>query len=454
MAWLWRETERSGGLADEEEAQAAPPVRNDSNRPNYRMARGAWSHRDFRLLLAGSAAVGFIQPMQFLTQIFWIQDQYPDRDVLYVGLVAASRGSAMLLFGLIGGAFADRFERRQVLMGCQLASLVIGAGVATLMIVEPLGQANIAVLLALTFLASGTMAVDQPARTAATPAIVGMQDLPSAITWQMVAQQVTFPLALPLVGFLNSFLAPGTVYLLTLTAWIAILPLIALLRFRSVGTANRSISMLGNIREGLAYTRRDATIFGVIGLVVVLQVLGMPGPATLGPVWMRNVLGLSTTQFGFMAMTWGLGTFAASFFYVWRKDLPGRGTTLCVAVFVFGACAALFAHSRLVPLTALANFGLGFAMVSTMVSSSTIVQKTVSEEMRGRVMGLFPLAMGLSMLGGLPASIAGQVYGLPVVFPVLAWATVGVTAFIIFARPSLRAVGRRPVLEPAPAAGG
>jgi hypothetical protein len=109
------------------------------------------------------------------------------------------------------------------------------------------------------------MAVDQPARTAATPAIVGMQDLPSAITWQMVAQQVTFPLALPLVGFLNSFLAPGTVYLLTLTAWIAILPLIALLRFRSVGTANRSISMLGNIREGLAYTRRDATIFGVIG---------------------------------------------------------------------------------------------------------------------------------------------------------------------------------------------
>lgn len=418
------------------------------------MAQGAWAHRDFRLLLAGSAAVSFVMPMQFLTQIFWIQDRYPDHDVFYVGLIAASRGSAMLLFGLIGGAFADRFERRRVLMGCQVASLIIGAGVGGLMVVEPLGEANIALLFVLTFLAAGTMAIDQPARTASTPAIVGMKDLSSAISWQMAAQQITFPFALPLVGFLNAIFDPGTVYLLTLTAWIAIIPLIGLLRFRSFGEANRSMSMLGNIREGLAYTRRDATIFGVIGLVVALQVLGMPGPATLGPVWMRKILGLSTTQFGFMAMTWGVGTFAASFFYVWRKDLPQRGWTLCLAVLLFASCAVIFAHSRIVWLTAFANFGLGFAMVSTMVSSSTIVQQTVSEEMRGRVMGLFPLAMGLSMLGGLPASIAGQAYGLPVVFPILAWSTVAVTGLIILRLPGLRGVGRRTPLVAAPSAGG
>lgn len=381
-------------------------------------------------------------PMQFLTQIFWVQDRFPERDVLYVGLVAASRGSAMLLFGLVGGAFADRFERRRVLLGCQVASLAIGAGVAALMIAEPLGGANIGILLLLTFAQAGTMAVDQPARTAATPAIVGMESLSSAITWQMVAQQVTFPIALPLVGFLNSIVEPGTVYLFTLSAWLVILPLIAMLRFRSVGTANRSVSMLGNIREGLAYTRRDATLFGVIALVVVLQVVGMAGPATLGPVWMLKVLGLSTTQFGFMAMTWGLGTSVASFFYVWQKNLPAQGQTLCTAVLLFALFAVVFAHSRLAPLTAIANFGLGFALVGTMVSSSTIVQRTVSDEMRGRVMGLFPLTQGLSMLSGLPASVAGQAYGLPVVFPILAWTTLAAAAMIILRRPSLRVVGR------------
>lgn len=418
------------------------------------MAQGALAHRDFRLLLAGSAAVAFVSPMQFLTQIFWIQDRYPDRDVLYVGIVAASRGLAMLLFGLVGGAFADRFERRRVLLACEVTSVSIGAGVAMLMIFEPLGAANIAVLVCLTFLSAGTMAIDQPARTASTPAIVGMEALSSAISLQMAAQQIMFPLALPLVGFLNSIFDAGTVYLLTLTAWIVILPLISALRYRSMGEANRSVSMLSNIREGLSYSRRDATIFGVIGLVVTLQVLGMPGPATLGPVWMTKVLGLSTTQFGFMAMTWGFGTFAASLFYVWQRQLPGRGLTLCLAVLLFAGSAVLFAHSRLLWLTAAANFGLGFAMVSTMVSSATIVQQTVREEMRGRVMGLFPLAMGLSMLGGLPASVAGQAYGLPVVFPILAWSMLGVAGVIIFLLPALRAVGRPGTLVTAPVSGG
>ena len=405
------------------------------------MNRGALRHREFRLLLAGSAAVSFVMPMQFLTQVFWVQDRYPAHSVLFVGLLAASRGSAMLLFGLLGGAFADRYERRRVLMACQLVSLAIGAGVALLMIFEPLGWANIAVLLVLTFLAAGNMAVDQPARTASTPAIVGMQDLPSAITLQMVAQQVTFPLALPLVGFLNDQMDAGKVYALTLLAWLVVIPLIAMLRFHSRGEANRATGVLGNIREGLVYTRSDATIFAVIVIVIAVQVLGMPGPATLGPVWMTEVLGLSTTQFGFMAMTWGLGTFVASFFFVFRKELAGRGISLCLAVLLFATCAIVFAHSRIVLLTAAANFGLGFAMVGTMVSSSTIVQQTVSEQMRGRVMGLFPLAMGLSMLGGFPASAAGEIWGLPVIFPVLAWSTLAVTGAVIFLRPALRSAG-------------
>jgi predicted MFS family arabinose efflux permease len=158
---------------------------------------------------------------------------------------------------------------------------------------------------------------------------------------------------------------------------------------------------------------------------------------------MTKVLGLSTTQFGFMAMTWGLGTFVASLFFMFRKDFAARGISLCLATMLFASCAIVFAHSRIVPLTAIANFGLGFAMVATMVSSSTIVQQNVSDEMRGRVMGLFPLAMGLSMLGGLPVGIAGEIVGLPIVLPILAWAALLGTASIVFGRPSLRGVGSR-----------
>lgn len=402
------------------------------------MSANALESRDFRLLFAGSVLVSFVMPMQFLTQVFWVQERYPEREVLFIGLLGASRGSAMILFGLVGGALADRMERRLLLIATQMAALAINGAIAALMLTEPFGAANVAVLLALTFAAAANMAVDQPARQAATPAIVGMAAVPSAIALQMVAQQVTFPLALPLVGFLNGRLEAGQVYAMTLLAWAGVLPLLFALRFRSRGQGAAGAGVVRNVLEGLRYTRAEPTIFAVIVLVLAIQLLGMPGPASLGPSWMRNVLGLSETQFGFMAMTWGLGTMAASLFYWKRNDLPGRGLTLWAGGAGFGLCALVFAYSRLVPLTALANFGLGFMLVTTMVSSSTITQQRVEEAMRGRVMGLFPLAMGLAMLAAFPVGAAAQATSMETVFPVMAWATLAAVAGAMALQPGLR----------------
>ncbi len=412
------------------------------------------AHRDFRMLLAGAALTGLVMPIQFLTQVFWVQEEYPERSVLYVGLIAVSRGSAMLIFSLIGGAIADRFERRRVLLACAAMACGLSGLVSALMLYNPFGQAAMAALLCLTFLAAAAMAIDVPARTASIPTVVGMEDMGNAISLNMVAQQLTIPLSLPLVGFLNSILEPGQVYAGTLLAWAAILPLLAALQFRSVGSANRALSMLGNIREGLAYTRRDAAIFGVIAMVLALQVVGMPGPATLGPLWMTEVLGLSRSEFGLMAMTWGIGAFVGSFFFARQQGLGRRGSSLCVMTLVFAVSAIVFGHSRFIPLTAAANFTLGFAQVGAMVTAATVVQHLVRDEMRGRVMGLFPLAMGMAMLNAGPVSAVGQALGLEVVVPALGWALLGIALLITFGLPELRrahpaVLNRAPGSQPA-----
>jgi predicted MFS family arabinose efflux permease len=157
---------------------------------------------------------------------------------------------------------------------------------------------------------------------------------------------------------------------------------------------------------------------------------------------MTDVLGLSKAQFGFMAMTWGIGTVIASFFFAFRRHYATRGSTLCATVVGFSIFAIVFAHSRIVPLTALVNMGLGFCVVGTMVTATTLVQKAVSDDMRGRVLGLFPLAQGCSMLAAAPVSWAGQSFGLPVVFPILAWTTLVVTGMVVLRQPTLRVMGR------------
>ncbi len=400
----------------------------------------ALRHRDFAFLLGGMTLVGFVMPMQFITQIFWIQDEYPERDVLYVALLSGVRGSAMLIFSLLGGAIADRFERRRVLLTCETLALSLNAMVALLMLTNPFGGAGVVALFVITFFAAGNQAVDMPTRSASIPAVVGMRDLSNAIALNMIAMQAGFLFAPPLVGVLNEAFSPGQVYAGTLLAWGLILPLIAMLRFRSRGEANRAVGMLTNIREGLQYTRRDQTIFAVIMLVLVMQVVGMPGVASLGPLWMRDVMDLSKAGFGFMAFTWGLGGACASLLFVFRHGLSGRGTTLVTVTLLFAVGVIVFGHSRLIPVTAGANFTLGFCMVATNVTSSTIAQHVVSEEMRGRVMGLFPLMMGLAMLAAAPVGAVGQVAGLEVVVPTLGWTTLALIATIVVFRPQVRRV--------------
>jgi hypothetical protein len=183
----------------------------------------------------------------------------------------------------------------------------------------------------------------------------------------------------------------------------------------------------------------------------------MPGVGMGGPVWMTEVLGLSRAEFGLIAMLWGFGAFAGSATLAANTNLAAKGSTLAAFVVLFGISGIIFGHSRIVALTAVANFSLGVAMAGMMLSSATIVQYRVAEEMRGRVMGLFPLIMGLSMLNVGPVSAAGQAAGLPVVVPTLEWAVLGLAVLILFAAPALRRVQSAPTapppssVEPAPA---
>jgi len=405
----------------------------------HRPALRPLAYRDFRLLLAGTTLIGIILPLQFLTQVFWIQDYYPGRSVFYTTLIAGSRGLAMLIFALLGGAIADRMERRHVLLYCAFAALALNAAVAFFMVDTTFGSSTIFAVTAVTFFSAGVLSIDQPARQAAIPSVVGMASLSSAISLNMIALQLTLPLSLPLIGFLNGVFDPGHVYAGSLAGLALAVPLIAMLRFSSQGQAAQGTSMLANIAEGLRYSARSPVIFGVIAIVVVIQVIGMPGVANpLGPVWMTEVLGLSPAQFGFMAMTWGIGAMVTSIGLARLQGLVQRGPTLCFAAVLFGVSILVFGYSRSVPLTAFANFTLGIALTAMLVTSSTIVQQTVSDEMRGRVMGLFPLTLGLAQLNTMTIGAAAQLLGLTLVVPALGWITLALSGAIILGQPALR----------------
>ena len=409
--------------------------------------------RDFRLLMLDSALQTIVMPIHFITLTFWASERYPDEKVLYPSLLVAIRGFGLLGMSLLGGALADRMQRRRVLQICQVFMFVNTLITGVVMVTMPLGDGTIFLVLGLVFLVAANMGIDAPARAASVAAVVPQEHMGSAIGINNIATQLMFPVVVPLVGFFNGRFDPGYVFLGSLLAWVGIFPAIVSYRFTEKRGASAIAapkrSMVADIREGLRYIRRDVTIQAIVLIVIALQVLAMPGVGALGPVWMTDVLGLSKAEFGLIAMFFGIGAGLSSFYFARMQKITRRDPTLCFTFAGFVLGALIFSYSRFAPLTAFANLVLGFSMAGTLVTAATVVQYRVADEMRGRVMGLFPLIQGMSLLAVLPVGAAGQAYGLELVVPTMSWLALAAGGALILARPSLRkAPGEPSVVSP------
>lgn len=373
------------------------------------------------MLLAGSAVVGVLFPLHLMTQVFWVSQHFPDSAVIYSSILAASRGSGMVAFSLLGGAIADRADRKRVLLACESLSFVAHAGIAVLMLTEPLGEGSVGLVAVVTFLAAGIQSIDTPARSASVPAAAGRENIAAAIALLAISSQVTMPLSLPIAGIMNQLFPPGAVYATSLIAWFAIIPLIAMLRLDNQPPPAARGSTLRSIAAGLAYTRAHRPILAIVSLVFVVQVIGMPIAAPLGPMFFIEVLGFNSAQVGLMGATWGLGSVSASIMIARNAHLALRGGSLAFVAIFFGMAVLSFGYSRFIPLTALSDYGLGFAFTSTSLVASTLIQHLVADEMRGRVLSFFPLTIGIAQAATAIAGLAGQAIGLALLLPLLGW---------------------------------
>jgi len=411
----------------------------------------ALRHRDYALLWSGILFGSALVPMQFVTQILFLAEFSADSTrLILAGLLAAARGAAMLTFGLFGGALADRFNRRRLLIVSQSGGLLVGACIAVVMLTAPGSDAlTLALFIALVFVAAGIAAVDTPTRLAMVPELVGRDDLPNAIALDAVALQVAFPLGLPLTGVLIDGVGYGWTYVVTLGAYAAVIASAALMRYRPAARtpAREPTSIRRDIRLGLRYSRARPAVLPIIALTFCVNGFGLPVVANLGPVWTSRVLGLSATGVGLLAMTWGLGSMVASLTMTNVGHFRSKGYLLVAAALGFAGCVVLFGYSRVIPLSAAINFGLGSLLTVGGVTATSLVQRLVHNEMQGRVMSLFMMSAGISQVLTLPVGALAQWATLELVMPLMGWLCLASVVAIAVTQPSLRAAGRLAAVE-------
>jgi MFS family permease len=356
---------------------------------------------------------------------------------LLVGVTSVVALVPLVVFGLLGGAIADAMDRRRLMLVTATGSAVTSALLAVQALLP--GGGNVWLLWALTAAVSGFSAVNQPARSAVIPAIVGPAGVPAANALSMTVRQagvIVGPLlAGILIGVGDLFLAyavdaAGFVVALLLLRGLPSLPPagVAAGRLR-LGAAVRGVG------EGFAFLRTQPVLLMTFVVDIIAMVFAWP--QAVFPELTATRFADSPNALGWLFAGVSIGALLMGLSSGWVSRVDRQGAVVLAAIVVWGVAIVGFglAPSLWLAVLCLAVAGAG-DMVSAVLRSS-MLQTAAPDEMRGRMQGVFIVVVaGGPRLGDLRAGALASTAGVSVAMVSGGIATVVAMVVVALAVPS------------------
>jgi MFS family permease len=371
----------------------------------------ALSHRNFRLFWIGAFLSNVGTWMQAVAQ-GWLVLQLTNSP-FWLGLDAFMATAPGFVFTLLGGVFADLIDRRRLLLYTQviagIAALALAALVATSVVDRWM-------VLGFSFVTGCCMALASPSYLAMTYDLVGREDLANAIAMnstQFQLSRVVGPalagVAFRVFGLAGCFFANGVSFVFVVGAlWMVRTE-------RHTNAPAHSVSdrraLWRDLLQGFRYVRNRPRVSSLLVLSAVNSFFGAPY-FSLVPIYARDIFHLGETGLALMMGTAGGGAFVGALLVAYLGDFRRKGWFVLGGAVVFGLCISGFALSSRLTLSLLFLFGLGFALVLSVAITNTLLQKLVTDQMRGRVMSMFLLSfMGTMPIGNILAGTLSNQFG-------------------------------------------
>jgi MFS family permease len=375
----------------------------------------ALSHRNFRLFWMGAFLSNTGTWMQAVAQ-GWLVLQLTN-SAFWLGLDAFMATAPGFLLTLLGGVFADLVDRRRLLIYTQVVAGLAALALATLVWT---GVVNRWMVLGFSFVTGCCMALASPSYLALTFDLVGREDLANAIALNSSQFQLSRVVGPALAGFgFRLFGLAGCFYVNGLS-FIAVVVSLAMVRvepgMHAAGAAH-SVSdrraLWQDLLEGFRYVRNRPRVFSLLLISAVNSLFGAPYFALI-PIYARDVFHLGATGLAWLMGAAGAGAFCGAALLTILGDFRRKGWAVLGGSVGFGICVVAFALSTRLMLSYIFLFGLGFAVVTSVAVVNTLLQKLVTDQMRGRVMSMFILSfMGTMPIGNIIAGTASQRFGVP-----------------------------------------
>ncbi|MDA3913470.1 MFS transporter [Oleiagrimonas sp.] len=295
-----------------------------------------------------------------------------------LGLVGLVQFVPSLLMALPAGHVADQFDRRRIVVVCQILEWLAITALATGSWMHWLDEKTILCLL---FLIGLARAFEFPTRQAMVPGLVPESVLPRAMAMNASAGQVAM-IAGPAVGGFLYVAGPDVVYASAAVLYLLSLLLLASLRYDH-RPPRREPATLRTVFAGVGFIRARPAILGVISLDLFAVLLG--GATALLPIFARDILHTGPWGLGLLRAAPAVGALLMSVWLAHHAMKRRVGMIMFACVAAFGLSTLVFALSDMLWLSLLALAALGaFDMVS-MVIRGALVQLDTPDAMRGRV---------------------------------------------------------------------
>jgi len=408
----------------------------------------ALRHRNFRLFFVGQIISLVGTWMQSIAES-WLVYRLTG-SAAKLGMVGFCAQIPVFLIAPLGGIAADQTNRRRTLVATQSASMVLALLYAALTLSHRIQVWEIFVLAAALGVVNG---FDIPTRQAFVVDMVGKEDLMNAIALNSSMFNGARILGPAIAGILVASIGEGWCFFANGVSYVAVIASLLMMAvpYRRVETP--SASPFRRIAEGFRFTATTGPIAGLLLLLGVVSLAGMPY-AVLMPIFADRVLHGGARALGILMSASGVGALLGAFSLALRRDIRGLGRWVATAAGAFGAALIAFSFSHTIWVSAALLIPVGYSLMVEMASSNTLIQAMVPDRLRGRVMAVYSMMfMGMAPIGALLAGLAAHGFG--AAETVAAGGVLCIVGALVFAwkLPSLRTEGRRLIIAQEAAAG-
>ena len=307
-----------------------------------------------------------------------------------LGLLGAVQFTAAAALSLLGGAVADRYERRRIAMVAQLVPLACSAALYS---ATATGVVTLPLIYGLVFTVAIAAAFENPAGMALLPQLVPREIFARAVTVSSTVTSLARMSGPVVMGFVAAAYGLATVYAVNVGLMLGSIAALAMIRLRTAEFERREVSW-SSIVEGISFVRRQPVVLGSMTIDMFAVIFG--GATALLPIYATDILQVDEFGYGLLSASLEMGAFAMSIVLLVVPTIERPGRVLLYAVAAFGLATIAFGFSRSFPLSIVTYMAVGMADQVSVVMRSTAIQLSTPDSLRGRVSSVNMIFIGAS----------------------------------------------------------